>query len=232
MDKKQKLIYGMFSRLTEKYDLFNRIASFGLDSYWRRRALKFVKCNDDVLDVGTGTGEFLLELVKRINHKGELTGIDFCESMLEKALKKSKKAKVDGRINFKLAKAEELPFSENSFNVVLSGFVMRNVVDNIEMVLREMYRVLKQNGRVIILELYRPRYGWLREIYHFYLKGIVSVEGKLIFKEEWLSNYLENSIKNFFTPDDFLKLIAKTKFRDVQYIPLHSGIVGIHTGIK
>lgn len=221
-----------FTGLAPSYDRFNRIASLFLDGYWRDQVANFARPGMVVLDLCTGTGDLAFKIAKKIGPQGRLAGIDFTEGMLRLAEKKKRKLSLDSKIDFRLSRAEDLPFEPGSFDLIVSAFAMRNVRANLEKVLKEMFRVLKPSGQIIILEFSRPRFPVLKLLHYLYLKIIIPLNGKLIFGSKWSSDYLRESVLNFFSPEDFCQKLSQAGFFKVRYCPLNFGIVVIHKARK
>src|SRR5213592_4731969 len=148
----------MFDRIAPRYDLLNRLLSLGTDLSWRRRALGLARLGESAraLDVGTGTGDFALALLARSPRNATVTGVDISAGMLEIAERRAAKAGLGPRYERLIANVESLPFADGVFDVVMAGFVIRNVGD-IPRGLGEMRRVLRPGGRAVILDLHTPR---------------------------------------------------------------------------
>ncbi|MFQ5835951.1 MAG: bifunctional demethylmenaquinone methyltransferase/2-methoxy-6-polyprenyl-1,4-benzoquinol methylase UbiE [bacterium] len=222
----------MFNRVASKYDLFNSIASLFLDGWWRARAVERVRSEKNILDLCSGTGELGLKLVSRVGSTTQVVGIDFSERMLWLAQEKIRKRGYASRIQFIQTRAENLPFFDDSFDCVTNAFSMRNVVNSLEVVLREIHRVLKPKGKVIILEMSKPESVYLRKIYYLYLKFILPWYGLVLFGKKSPCLYLRSSIINFFPPKKFKEKLKKAGFQNVGYSPFTGGIAGVYTAIK
>jgi demethylmenaquinone methyltransferase/2-methoxy-6-polyprenyl-1,4-benzoquinol methylase len=230
--KSSEYLKGFFADLAPSYDKFNRLASLFLDGYWRDRVANFARPGMSVLDLCTGTGDLAFKIAKKIGSKGRLVGIDFSTEMLSLAETKKEQLNLNSRIDFQLSRAEELLFESESFDLVVSAFAMRNVRANLETVLKEMFRVLKPGGQIVVLEFSRPQFFILKHLHSLYLKTVIPLNGKLIFGSKWSSDYLSESVLNFFSPEDFCKELSKVGFFKVRYYRLNSGIVVIHRARK
>lgn len=214
----------MFDLLAPRYDLFNKLVSFSLDRYWRMRALKWIYKERSVLDICTGTGGIAIAVKQKV--RGSVIGIDFSQKMISIA-----KHRKHAGVKFLLSEAEEIPFPDNMFDYVTSSFAMRNVVNETNKVLNEMYRVTKSFGRIILLEFGNPESVFLRRIYHFYLKKVLPLIGMLLYRKRTPFLYLANSIISW-DSQKFIEKIEKAGFKEVQYFALTGGIAGVYTGIK
>lgn len=230
---KEKRVYKIFQSIAVKYDLMNKLMSFGLDNRWRRLVAKqaALKSGDKVLDVGGGTGRLSLELAKLLDDSGSVVCMDFSENMLQKAEKDLKDHRYYDRLEFKVDNAMDISFTANTFDAVTSAWVLRNV-DDIPQVLSEMKRVVKPGGRVVSLDLAKPKAELYNSLYSFYLARIIPVIGRLIYGQSDPYEYLYDSWKSF--PNQ--KQLAK-KFRDVglvnvDYYELMGGVLAIHVGQK
>ena len=163
-----------FSSVAPRYDLANHWLSGGIDFYWRKCLVELAKKNQprDILDLATGSGDVLFALRQGLGDKVRLTGLDFCEPMLEQARKKREKNQLGSEANqFLHGDCLQLPFEDQSFDLITISFGLRNLADR-EKGLSEMLRVLRPGGRLIVLEFSQP-YLWFRPLYYFYLKGIL-----------------------------------------------------------
>lgn len=230
--KSPEYLKDFFAGLAPAYDRFNRVASLFLDGYWRDQAANFARPGMSVLDLCTGTGDLTFKIAKKIGPQGRLVGVDFSKEMLSLAEKEKKKLGLDSRIDFRLSRAEDLPFESESFDLVVSAFAMRNVRANLEKVLDEIFRVLKPGGQTVILEFSRPGFCVLRILHYFYLKTVIPLDGKFIFGSKWSSDYLAESILHFFKPEGFCQKLSLAGFSQVRYFPLNFGIVVIHRAKK
>ncbi len=209
----------MFDRIAPVYDAMNRVMTAGLDQRWRRlTARAVVRPGDCVLDACCGTGDLAIACART---GGRVTGLDFSEPMLARARRKA--PELEWVHDDLLA----LPFADASFDAATVGFGVRNVED-LERALAELRRVLRDGGRVGILEITRPR-GLLAPFYRVWFDGIVPLLGKVL-PGGSAYTYLPASVRRFPGPDDLARVLAGARFDDVRYRLLAGGIVALHTG--
>jgi demethylmenaquinone methyltransferase/2-methoxy-6-polyprenyl-1,4-benzoquinol methylase len=220
----------MFSGIAGKYDLLNHLLSLNIDKSWRRRVCRRLSETLDrkdasVLDVACGTGDLSLEL--KHEAKSQVIGTDFCRPMLAIATEKSK----DLSIPYIEADAMSLPFRTDSFDAVTIAFGLRNL-PNVDNGLRELFRILKPRGRLVVLEFSSPIVPGFRQLFDFYFGNVLPRIGGIVSGSRAAYTYLPASVKKF--PDQ-KALAAKFKdvgFEQVEYENLTGGIAAIHTGIK
>ena len=222
-----------FSSVASRYDLANHWLSGGIDYYWRHSLVRLAQKNKptDILDLATGSGDVLFALRKGLGDKVNLTGLDFCEPMLEQARKKrSARGLVEGSNQFLHGDCLNLPFEDDSFDLITIAFGLRNLADR-EKGLTEMHRVLRSGGRLIILEFSQP-YLWFRPFYYFYLRGILPWFARWLTGDRDAYLYLGTSIAGFPNRDGLCKEIEKAGFDQVGAKPLTFSIVALHEGRK
>jgi demethylmenaquinone methyltransferase / 2-methoxy-6-polyprenyl-1,4-benzoquinol methylase len=210
----------MFDRIAPVYDGMNRVMTAGLDGRWRTRtAQSVVAPGDRVLDACCGTGDLALA---DLAAGGRVTGADFSERMLERARTKS------DQVEWVRADTLALPFADGAFDAVTVGFGVRNL-DDMELGLAELRRVLRLGGRIGILDITQPR-GLLRPFYSAWFDGLIPLAGKLV-RGGAAYTYLPASVKRFPRPDQLASLIRAAGFGHVGYRLFAGGIVALHTGI-
>ena len=222
-----------FSSVAPRYDLANHWLSGGIDYYWRHRLVKLAPKNmpTDILDLATGSGDVLFALRKGLGNKVNLTGLDFCEPMLEQArAKRTVRGLGDATNQFLHGDCLNLPFEDNSFDLITIAFGLRNLADRAKG-LAEMQRVLRPGGRLIILEFSQP-YLWFRPFYYLYLRGILPWVARWLTGDRDAYIYLGTSIAGFPNRDELCKEIEKAGFDQVQAKPLTFSIVALHEGTK
>jgi demethylmenaquinone methyltransferase/2-methoxy-6-polyprenyl-1,4-benzoquinol methylase len=217
-------VRSIFGRIAERYDLANHLLSGGADFLWRRRAAKIVAGWDprDVLDLATGSGDLALALQRRAP-AAKIVAADFSTEMLEVARGK-------GVANTVVADALQLPFGDDSFDVVTVGFGLRNMADW-DRALAEMARVSRPNGHLLILDFSLPT-GALRPAYRFYLHRCLPWLASLVTGQKAAYDYLGGSIEKFPSGKAMLALIEKNGFRSAAAEPLTGGIATIYTATK
>jgi len=228
----------LFDDLAKRYDFFCEIASFFLDRFWRKKINHFIHQEEVILDLGTGTGELAFGINKargnhlRGNHLKKIIGIDFSWEMLKNAQRK--KNNEHSAVEFIAANAQKIPFQTESFNSVVSSFVFRHLQKNIKIILEEIYRVIKPEGKIVILEFGHPEFAFSRKIYYLYLEKIVPLIGRILFGKEKVKyfHYLKETIMNFFPPEELRMILSHAGFRKVKYYPLIGGVIGIYYGFK
>jgi demethylmenaquinone methyltransferase/2-methoxy-6-polyprenyl-1,4-benzoquinol methylase len=219
----------IFNSIAFRYDLFNSVSSFGIDKIWRRRlalSLKQQK-NISVLDVAVGTGDILLSIFENGCDVDYAAGIDVSEQMLEIAKRKLSGRKVD----LKQAAAEQIPFEDNSFDLVTCAFGVRNF-SQLETGIKEMLRVLKPNGKLLILEFSLPPNPLIRFFYLIYLKFYIPLLGKIITGNLDAYKYLSRTIQSFPSGEKFCKILRNAGFADTNAKYLTAGVVNLYTAIK
>jgi len=222
----------MFDEISPRYDLLNRLLSLGLDIAWRERLKKYLpeRSNMSVLDVATGTADVLLSLIKHKNiTKGE--GVDMAEKMLEMGRAKITKRGLSDQLKLTRANANKIPFDNNSFDTATISFGIRNMEEPSD-VLKEMYRILKPQGRVLVLEFSLPKNGFLKALHLFYLRTVVPSVGYLVSGHYKAYKYLNQSIEGFPYGEKFCHLMEKAGLTQVKANPLLFGIATIYQGDK
>lgn len=210
----------MFDRIAPVYDVMNRVMTAGLDVRWRRLAAESaVRTGDRVLDAACGTGDLAIAGLKA--GAGTVTGLDFSAKMLERA--RAKNASIEWLQGDMLA----LPFADETFDAATVGFGVRNV-ENLELGLRELRRVLRPGGRLAILEITQPR-GALRPFYSLWFDRIVPLLGKVLPGGDAYT-YLPASVKRFPTAERLADMLREAGFTDVRFKLMGGSIVALHTG--
>ena len=228
---KKEQVATMFNNISKKYDFLNHFLSLGIDIIWRKKAVKLLKAQQPkiILDIATGTGDFAIEALSL--NPTKIIGIDISEGMLAVGKEKMKQKGVDHIIDLQLGDSENLSFDSNYFDAYTVGFGVRNF-ENLEKGLSEMLRVLKPNGRAVILEFSKPKAFPVKQLYHFYFNRILPSIGNLISKDNAAYTYLPESVNAFPEGDEFVQILNKLGYKNVQAIPLMFGISSIYTATK
>jgi demethylmenaquinone methyltransferase/2-methoxy-6-polyprenyl-1,4-benzoquinol methylase len=227
-------IQRMFQYLAPRYDLWNRLASCYLDEYWRRTAVSVIPSGSRVLDLCTGTGELLVKMLPLLGAQGHAIGLDFASNMLAVAAQKTQplQQSTPTSVAYLLGDAAALPFRSDTFDCLTNGFAMRNMLPSAELVLHEMWRVLRPGGRLIILDICRPQSALLARLYRWHLRWILPLQARLLYHSGQPFQYLKDSIMEFPPPQDFCAQLTAQGFLAVAFKPLSAGIAGIFTGLK
>lgn len=229
---KEEYVKNLFSSIALRYDLLNTILSFNCHKRWRRFAVQ--KCGlqpgNSVLDVAAGTLDFAIELSKAVGQTGHVTAIDFCLPMLDAGLLKLRKRGLSG-ITVVEGNAEHLPFVDDTFNAAAIGFALRNV-SSVEGTILEMVRVVKPGGKVVSLELAKPKNTLFRFVYEFYFYKALPLIGGIFNGRLEPYQYLPESLKSFRTRDEISQIMRESGLDDVRVYDLTGGIVAVHVGTK
>ena len=220
-------VRAMFDRIARVYDLLNSVMTAGLHHQWRRRAadLADASVGGRVLDVATGTGDMAFELASRVGPTGEVVGADFSEQMLVIA---RQKAPVGTVVRFEQANALELPYGDDEFDAATVGFGVRNFSD-LAQGLRELARVVKPGGRVVILEMTTPQKPPLSVFFSLWFDRVVPVLGRVAGDPDAYT-YLPNSVKRFPRPEALAALMSSCGLSEIRYILTAGGIIALHVG--
>jgi demethylmenaquinone methyltransferase/2-methoxy-6-polyprenyl-1,4-benzoquinol methylase len=220
----------MFDRVAGRYDLLNSLMSAGLHHRWRERAADRAELRpgDAALDVCCGTGDLTLELAGRVAPGGTVIGCDFSEPMLDLAREKARRRGADGA-RFEWADALSLPYDAGRFDAVTVGFGVRNFADR-QRGLREMARVLRPGGRLVVLEFTRPRRFPFSSFYSLWFDRIAPVLGRLS-DDPAAYEYLAESVRSFPGPRGLAEMLDHAGIERIRYAVLAGGIVTIHTGL-
>jgi len=230
-EDKKTYVKNMFNDISSRYYLFNTISSFGVDRYWRYSLVRKFNLNesDYLLDIATGTGDVVFSMYKRF--KNRLVGLDIADKMISLAKsKQSKKGLKDQDISFIQGDAEDLGFSDNSFNGLTISFGFRNLGDY-DKGLSEFYRVLKPGGRIAILEFSKPKVKWFIPFFSFYFNRVIPLLGSMLSRKDAFL-YLPESVDYFLSRKDLSKKMESIGFKKVAYSDYTFGIATIYTGIK
>lgn len=227
---KHQAVQAMFAEIAPTYDRLNHLLSVNIDKRWRRlvgRQLADVLARPEALalDLCCGTADLTVALTEQ-SPQARVIGCDFCHPMLVRGLEKipARAALVEGD-------ALRLPFADNRFDAVTNAFGLRNL-ENVEAGLREIYRVLKPQGRMAILEFSRPVVPLLRPAFHFYFTKILPLIGALISGSRQAYTYLPKSVSHFPPQKELAAMMEAAGFRQVRYINLSAGIAALHLGEK
>ncbi len=233
-DPDAQFIQTMFNRLAGRYDLFNQLTSFGLATRWRKEVLRPLEPGMRVLDLGCGTGDLALDAIKKIGSSGEVVGLDFSENMLAFAKKRYDRLGFNGDHKFRLVlkKAEELPVESEPFDLVVSGFVLRNLYENIDAILSGVFQSLKPGGRISFLDITEPKNPLVRTLWSFYMNTVVVLYGKILFGGGYPAFYLTESAHRFLKAEDFVSKLKKKGFKEVTARPFMLGVIRLYQAVK
>lgn len=235
VDKSNARVQEMFRQIAPRYDAMNHLLSLNVDRYWRFRAVRKLKLKAGipVLDTCTGTGDLALSIAKHAPTGVDVVGSDFCNAMLEIARDK-RVAPRDGAkaVEFIEADSQALPFSDDEFQCVTVAFGLRNVSDT-DLGLREMLRVCRPGGQVLILEFSRPTMLGLKQSYNFYFKHILPRLGQLFASNDKSAyEYLPDSVGQFPDGQALADRMIAAGMRRVEFTPLTFGVATIYVGEK
>lgn len=232
MPAKEK-IESMFDSIAGDYDKLNHIMSLDVDKSWRKRALKEIVDGSgplEVLDLACGTGDFSITIAKA-SDEVKVTGVDLSEGMLAVMADKVERQGLGGRIFFEQGDGENLRFTDGTFDRVTIAFGIRNFEDRLKG-LREMFRVLKPGGRLVLLELSRPENKIIRWLYDIYFLRIMPVIGGKVSGDKAAYAYLPASVKTFPGKKEFSAMMAQAGFKNVRHKAFSLGICRMYTGEK
>jgi len=215
MNKENNNTKEMFDSISKEYDFINNLITFGSHKKWKKQIVDISKKNKpkQILDLATGTADIAIELTSIENCK--ITGLDISSKMLDIGKTKINKLKLNSNISLEQGDAENLKYNDGTFDVVTIGYGVRNFT-NLKNSLNEIYRVLKKDGSLIILETSLPTNPLMRFFYNIHTKFYVRLIGKIFSNNSNAYNYLESSAKIFPHGENFKKILQKVNFKDIR----------------
>lgn len=220
----------MFAEIAPKYDLANSILSFGIHRRWRKRAVRLAgtKQGMAVLDCATGTGDLAMEFKRATGNQGKVVGTDFCADMMITAPEKAAREGLE--IHYETADAMDLPYEDNSFDIASISFGIRNVDEPVR-ALREMARVVRPGGRVVVIEFGQPQ-GVFGALFRFYSNVVIPFVGGLLSGKRAAYSYLVETSGKFPSGEKFLALMRQSGgFADIRAYPQTFGVAYIYIGV-
>lgn len=230
-DKKEEKVAEVFHSVASKYDVMNDVMSFGIHRLWKRTMIELTgtRKGQKALDLAGGTGEIAMKVAKRVGDSGHVVLSDINSSMLEEGKKRVINSGFINNISFELINAEEIPFPDNTFDLVTISFGLRNVTDKLK-ALKEMQRVIKPGGRLVVMEFSKTNNPALTKLYDFYSFSALPFMGKIIANDEESYRYLAESIRMHPDQETMKSMMLEAGFDEVEYKNLTGGIVAIHRG--
>ena len=231
---KKESIQQMFDGIAPDYDRLNHLMSLGTDRSWRRRALREIVTPDApqrILDLACGTGDFSLAIARRMHPDSRITGLDLSEGMLAVMRDKVARAGLEDRISCGQGDSEAMPFADGAFDVVTIAFGIRNF-EHREAALREILRVLRPGGRLVILELSVPEGRLLRWCYNLYFKHFVPWIGGRISGDKAAYKYLPASVQAFPGRREWTATMERCGYAQVRHRAFTLGLCRMYIGEK
>ena len=223
--QRAKYVRTLFARIAGRYDLMNRLMTGGQDTRWRSQVIELaqLKPGSYLLDIGTGTGDLARAALTKFP-RAKIIAADFTVEMMRAGQNK-------GPLNFSSADALDLPFRALAFDAVISGFLMRNVI-NLQKALQEQHRVLRKGGRIVILDTTRPKKNILSPLIGLYMRVIIPLVGGWLTGAREAYGYLPESTEKFVTAEELAARMASVGFKKINYQRLMFGTIAIHWGEK
>lgn len=230
--EKGKLVEEMFDNIAPTYDTLNHRLSWDIDKGWRKKAIRQLLPFQPkaILDIATGTGDFAILSAKELRPQ-RMIGIDISEGMMKIGQKKVEAEGLQHIVSFKKDDCTHLSFDDNSFDAVTAAFGIRNF-QNLDQGLSEMYRVLRPNGHLSIVELTTPVSFPMKQLFKLYSHTILPVYGKLISKDTSAYSYLTNTIEAFPQGEVMLDILRKAGFKNASFKRLTFGICTMYFATK
>lgn len=220
----------MFDTIAPAYDFMNRAMTLGIDRCWRKATVNEIasKSPSRILDLATGTGDLAIEMAFKIP-AAHITGADLSENMLNQGRKKAAEKGLAERVEFVQADGTALPMPDRSFDAVTIAFGIRNF-ESLQNGYKEMYRVLKPGGRLLVLELSVPENRMVRPFYNFYTGCVIPFAGRMISNDKSAYGYLRDSIRAVPQRDQMLKLMEGAGFSNNSYRSFTMGVCTLYDG--
>jgi demethylmenaquinone methyltransferase / 2-methoxy-6-polyprenyl-1,4-benzoquinol methylase len=224
-EERAAYVQRMFTRIAARYDLMNRLMTGGQDIRWRKQVIRLARLDENasLLDLGTGTGDLAREALSAFP-KARVVGADFTLEMMRVGRR-------NDLLDFSTADALRLPFEDESFDAVVSGFLMRNVID-IQKALEEQIRILKSGGRIVILDTTRPRRNILSPFIWIHMHVVIPALGRLLTGVGEAYRYLPETTEGFLTAEELVARMASAGFKGTGFRRYMFGTVAIHWGAK
>jgi demethylmenaquinone methyltransferase/2-methoxy-6-polyprenyl-1,4-benzoquinol methylase len=228
---KKEQVAQMFDNISENYDDLNRVISLGIDVKWRKKVVEIVGKNNpkQILDIATGTGDLVL-MMAALN-PDRIVGLDISAGMLEVGKRKIAKAKLSDKIEMIVGDSEEMPFKDNTFDAITVSFGVRNFA-HLDKGIKEIARVLKPTGVLVILETSNPIKFPFKQGYKFYTNFILPIIGKIFSKDKVAYSYLSESANSFPFGEAFNNILQKNGFTNTKDTPVTFGVATIYTASK
>ncbi|APG65224.1 bifunctional demethylmenaquinone methyltransferase/2-methoxy-6-polyprenyl-1,4-benzoquinol methylase [Tenacibaculum todarodis] len=228
---KKEQVAKMFDNISENYDGLNRVISLGIDVSWRKKVVKLVGENNpkQILDIATGTGD--LAMMMAALNPDRIVGLDISAGMLEVGKQKIAKANLSSKIEMIVGDSENMPFKDNTFDAITVSFGVRNF-ENLDKGLTEINRVLKPNGKLVILETSNPTKFPFKQGYKLYTNIVLPVIGKIFSRDKVAYSYLSESANHFPFGKAFNNILQKNGFSNTKDIPVTFGVASIYTATK
>ena len=229
---KKEQVTQMFDNISKEYDNLNRVISFGIDQKWRKKVVAIVnEINpENILDIATGTGDLAIMFAENTN-ANKIVGLDISEGMLNIGKQKVAGKNLQERVEMVVGDSEKLPFENNSFDAITVSFGVRNF-ETLETGLSEILRVLKPNGKFVILETSVPEKFPFKQGYQFHSNVLLPLIGKLFSRDKKAYGYLSESAANFPYGENLNNILRKVGFKDVVNKPQTFGVASIYTSSK
>jgi demethylmenaquinone methyltransferase / 2-methoxy-6-polyprenyl-1,4-benzoquinol methylase len=226
--ERAEYVQKMFDRVAKRYNLMNRLMTGGQDLSWRRFVVQQAQIppNGNLLDLATGTGDIGFEALKAVP-RVHVVGADFSLGMMQVG----KTLPLGNKMDWCGADALNLPFPDNTFDAVTSGYLVRNVID-IPRTLQEQLRVLKPGGRIVILDSSPPPQNLVRPFIEIHLRYVIPTLGRVVSGNPDAYQYLPSSTQAFKTPDELARIMRDAGVRHVQYQTFMFGTMAVHWGEK
>lgn len=235
VEKQQKaaMVAGVFDSVAAKYDVMNDLMSFGIHRLWKRFTIDHsgIRPGQKVLDIAGGTGDLAAKFAKMTGPTGQVFLADINASMLKVGRDKLRDSGVVGNVQYVQADAEQLPFPDNSLDLITIAFGLRNVTDK-DKALASMYRILKPGGRLLVLEFSKPIFEPLSKLYDMYSFHVLPQMGQLVANDAASYQYLAESIRMHPDQDTLESMMQQAGFEQTSYHNLTGGIVALHRGFK
>ena len=229
---KKEGIRKLFDNIAPDYDRLNHILSLNIDKGWRKKAVRQLADENrpmKVLDVACGTADFTIEIAQKIAPGSDVTGVDISEGMMAIGKEKIRKAGVSAELH--AADCEDLPYDDDTFDRISVGFGVRNF-EHLDVGIKEMFRVLRPGGKLLILELSVPSNPVIRWCYKLYFLKILPAVGGFVSGERGAYEYLPASVLRFPPPEQFIQILKSVGFDTVEHTPLTLGICRMYVAKK
>jgi demethylmenaquinone methyltransferase/2-methoxy-6-polyprenyl-1,4-benzoquinol methylase len=231
LSKKEQVAL-MFNNIAPQYDFLNRFLSAGIDISWRKKALSMLKSDNPkkMLDIATGTADVAILAAKTLSPE-KIIGIDISEGMLELGKQKIANLQLQNVIELQKGDSEAIQFEDNTFDAVTVSFGVRNFQD-LEKGMSEINRVLRNGGKVVVLEFSRPSLPGIQQLYKVYMSLVAPGIGKLFSNNRDAYQYLNDSVQKFPEGKDFIRVLDSIGFKNTSFKRLSLGICSIYIGEK